>query len=213
MEPKVKPKENAPWDRLWSVIQWSGMSTNHFARHIGLANGENLYRIKRGLNGISVRLAETVVKSYPEINGEWLRMGRGTMFNPELMPATMLSFYSEDVERFIKLLPSLLPKSTITMPTPMDAEIAMLYMGDAMGEAMPANTIVVLKKVDVESVIYGKEYVVVCEKFSILRMVRSDEQEHRLRLRAVAREKYDDILINRDEVQSIYRVVARIALC
>lgn len=37
------------------------MTVNYFARYIGLTRGENLYRIKRGDNGISRDLADRIV--------------------------------------------------------------------------------------------------------------------------------------------------------
>lgn len=49
------------WSRLESVIKWANMTVNYFARYIGLTRGENLYRIKRGDNGISRDLADRIV--------------------------------------------------------------------------------------------------------------------------------------------------------
>lgn len=52
----MREKQNN-WQRIEAVIKWANMSTNYFARHIGLARGENLYQIKRGNNGISLDVA------------------------------------------------------------------------------------------------------------------------------------------------------------
>lgn len=38
---------NPCWERLKRVIRYSGLSTNAFARAIGLKRGENLYQIKK----------------------------------------------------------------------------------------------------------------------------------------------------------------------
>lgn len=43
----MREKQNN-WQRIEAVIKWANMSTNYFARYIGLARGENLYQIKRG---------------------------------------------------------------------------------------------------------------------------------------------------------------------
>lgn len=53
------------------------MSTNYFARHIGLARGENLYQIKRGNNGISLDVADRIVSKFPQVDKLWLLTGRG----------------------------------------------------------------------------------------------------------------------------------------
>ena len=56
----MREKQNN-WQRIEAVIKWANMSTNYFARHIGLARGENLYQIKRGNNGISLDVADRIV--------------------------------------------------------------------------------------------------------------------------------------------------------
>lgn len=70
------------WQRLNVVIVRSGMSINRFSMHIGLSHAENLYRIKRGQNGISRQLADRIVSHYPEISKGWLLTGEGQMLKP-----------------------------------------------------------------------------------------------------------------------------------
>lgn len=55
----------------------SRMTTNAFARHIGLARGENLYQIKRGNNGVSLDLANRITAKFPEVSKLWLLTGDG----------------------------------------------------------------------------------------------------------------------------------------
>jgi len=47
-EPTSETK-SADWLRLEEVINYSGMSVNAFALHIGLLRSENLYQIKKGI--------------------------------------------------------------------------------------------------------------------------------------------------------------------
>ena len=68
------------WQRIESVVKWANMTTNYFARYIGLSRGENLYQIKRGHNGISRKLGERIVQHFPQIDLLWLLTGRGQMF-------------------------------------------------------------------------------------------------------------------------------------
>lgn len=75
--------ENKQWERLAAVIELGNMSANAFAKHIGLKHAENLYRVKRGQNGISRALADRIVKHYPEISRGWLLFGEGTMLIKE----------------------------------------------------------------------------------------------------------------------------------
>lgn len=51
------PKNPDNWARIEAVINMAQMTTNTFARHIGLPRGENLYHIKRGNNGYTLRHA------------------------------------------------------------------------------------------------------------------------------------------------------------
>lgn len=68
------------WKRLESVIAWANMTTNCFAKQIGLARAETLYQIKRGHYGISRGLAARIVNRFPEIDKLWLLTGEGQMF-------------------------------------------------------------------------------------------------------------------------------------
>lgn len=70
-----------PKNRIEAVIRRSGMSTNAFARHIGLPRGENLYQIKKGNNGVSLGLADRIVAKFPEVSKLWLLTGDGPMLN------------------------------------------------------------------------------------------------------------------------------------
>lgn len=69
------------WKRIEDVIKMSRMTTNAFARHIGLARGENLYQIKRGNNGVSLDLANRITAKFPEVSKLWLLTGDGQMLN------------------------------------------------------------------------------------------------------------------------------------
>lgn len=71
------------WERVEAVIKMSGMTTNGFARYIGLAQGENLYQIKRGHNRLSFDVANRIVSKYPQVNKLWLLTGEGPMTTTE----------------------------------------------------------------------------------------------------------------------------------
>ncbi len=201
---------NPQWDRLESVIRWQNMTTKHFSDHIGLSAPENLYRIKRGLNGISRRLATLITASFPEINPAWLLTGRGEMFAVEGMGSNHIGYYDMDLESNIARVAQLDPNSMIVLPSSVEADFAMIYRGDAMGEVIPANTIVVVKREGVESVVAGREYVVESRNFTLLRIVRSGEESNMLRLVAGATERYDDIMVSKSEIRTLHRVVAKL---
>lgn len=72
-----------PKNRIEAVIRRSGMSTNAFARYIGLPRGENLYQIKKGNNGVSFDVANRICSAFPEIDKLWLLTGDGQMISSD----------------------------------------------------------------------------------------------------------------------------------
>lgn len=205
------------WERMESVIKWANMSTNYFARHIGLLRGENLYQIKRGNNGISRNLANMVVESFPEINLLWLLTGEGEMLRGDNFSIEGIPFYNLDVEANIRNIDNLEQNSIITAPSFIDADIAMLYTGRAMGDTIPPNTVILLKKITPEMIIPGHEFVVLTKNIVTLRIVCFNEAQldgveygESFRLISDNREKYSDILVNSSDLDAVYRVTAKI---
>ena len=89
----MREKQNN-WQRIEAVIKWANMSTNYFARYIGLARGENLYQIKRGNNGISLDVADRIVSKFPQVDKLWLLTGEGQMFSDEKLRGVLGERYA-----------------------------------------------------------------------------------------------------------------------
>lgn len=198
------------WQRIEAVIKWANMSTNYFARYIGLARGENLYQIKRGNNGISLDVADRVVGKFPQIDKLWLLTGEGQMFGEERLRGVQIPFYNIDVEEGISRLQHLEAESYFVLPLLGACDLAMPYTGRAMGDVLPSGTVVLLQVVDREAIIPGGEYVIVCRKIVTLRIVRATDQSDRLRLMAGDRDHYDDIMLNISDIISVYRVKGKL---
>lgn len=66
---------NEYWERIEKVLKHAAMSTNYFAKYIGLARGENLYQIKRGKNRISLDVAQKIHEKFPKFSIPWLMFG------------------------------------------------------------------------------------------------------------------------------------------
>lgn len=65
-------------DRLRIVLQYSGeRSYNALALRLGLKRSENLYRIRKGYNGISMDLALRIRNICPSLSLSWLLGGEG----------------------------------------------------------------------------------------------------------------------------------------
>ena len=188
------------------------MSTNYFARHIGLPRGENLYQIKRGNNGISLDVAERVVSSFPQLDKLWLLTGEGEMFSESRRRGAQIPFYNVDIEQGITVRDTLDAGAGLVIPQLGECDFAMLYTGRAMGSVVPPGTIVAVKAVEVDAIIPGGEYVIVGRKIVTLRIVRAAENPDEWRLVAGDRENYDDILLKNSDIVSVYKVKGKLII-
>ena len=121
------------------------MTTNSFALYIGLPRAENLYQIKRGCYGISLRMANLIVRRFPEINKLWLLTGEGEMLtgNEEFRSVTV-PFYDDDVCRAVGALEELRAVSEIVVPNIARCDLAMRYDRGAKEEDTAAGTYILL---------------------------------------------------------------------
>lgn len=68
-------QNNENWERIEKVLKHAEMSTNYFAKYIGLPRGENLYQIKRGNNRVSLDVAQKIHEKFPKFSISWLMCG------------------------------------------------------------------------------------------------------------------------------------------
>ena len=207
----MREKQNN-WQRIEAVIKWANMSTNYFARYIGLARGENLYQIKRGNNGISLDVADRIVSKFPQVDKLWLLTGEGQMFSDEKLRGVQIPFYNVDVEQAVAHVAHLEAESSLMVPQAGQCDLAMCYMGRAMGPALPPGAVVLLKAVDPDAIIPGGEYVIVSRKIVTLRIVRLSDGDDNLRLVAGDKENYDDIILNVSDIKSVYKVKGKLII-
>lgn len=203
---------STPWARLEQVIRRANMTTNYFARYIGLIRSENLYQIKRGNNGISFSLAERICHHFPDINKMWLLTGEGQMLYSDTSREGEVPYYKANVEEAVRGLAELTPTMYLQLPQPVYADFAMEYCGRAMGELTPAGTIVLLQKIDPDAMIPGSECVIVSKKIVTLRIVRAVVGEETLRLEAVDRDRFDDIVLPKQDVEVVYVVRGKLII-
>ena len=199
-------RQKEQWTRLKMVIQWSNMSTNHFAHHIGLARGENLYQIKRGNNGISLRLAERIQAVFPEINKLWLLTGDGEMFlSAHRKPiTTSIPFYDVDVEQGLLSMADLAVTEYLLLPI-VACDFAMTYTGKAMGQQVPKGALVLLQRSSIEELTATQCGVVVAGGEALLRNLTFDPQRGEVHLEA-ADAYIERMTRTREEIDTIYLV-------
>jgi len=208
----MMPEKQNAWNRLDAVIRWAGMTTNSFAHHIGLARGENLYQIKRGNNGISLLLADRIIHYFPEIDRLWLLTGEGAMFVQQRAVGEMIPYYNVDLESSMHRLDSLKAEQMFCLPLLRDCDLAINYLGRAMGERTPAGSVVLLQKIDREAIIPGSEYVVVAKKIVTLRIIRAAEEAAYIRLVAADSANFDEVLLPIADIEALYAVRGKLII-
>ncbi len=199
------------WQRIEKIIDWSrATSINAFARNLGLNRAENLYQIKRGNNGISQELAKQIKIKYPEVNKGWLLSGEGTMLASEEDKTqrynSTIPFYEKDIIEVLTSEERPNPSDYIILPPFKDCEIAAISYGEAMSSSIPNGSIVLLKRSSCDKICPGEVYLILSIIFVGIRTVRRECGSNTIRLEADKSEKYDDILIDINDINEIYIV-------
>ncbi len=204
---------NANWARIWQVIEMSGMTINAFAHHIGLLRSETLYQIKSGKNGISRNVAECIVEKFPQISKPWLLTGYGSMYASDDANCIMqIPFYNCDLRTIFEVGSTRRPDSYMFVPQIKSADLAICYCGDDMEPSIVSGTVLFLKKIEIESMILGNEYVIIGQKLVTLRKVRSTSDDAVLRLEVANRKNYDNMNIRLSDIREVYAVKGKLII-
>lgn len=198
------------WERLEKVIEWAGMSTHAFAMKIGMKRSENLYRIMRNKENVSIKLATLILEAYPQINKNWLVYGEGDMLVQESDISdenAKIPFYASSINVSINDLRNQKPSFYMYIPQFKDADIA-ITMGDrAMEPFIPMGSTLVLKVQLSDILLYGQTYYVEMEDMSMVRIIRKSETSNdELLLESANNKKFDNITIKKDAIHNIYLV-------
>jgi hypothetical protein len=200
------------WQRIEEIVKWTGCaSVSAFAREIGLLRSENLYQIKRGSNGISRDLSETITERYPEISRAWLLTGEGNMLrNDPVGKNTPIPFFKTDA---IKIAQGSLdgddapkPDNYIYFATFDGSAFAAITMSDAMAPEIPRGAILFFATADPEAIVPGEMYLIVGPRFSGIRFVRKGTRDDGLRLVPSNRKDYDEITLDRSDIEKLWSV-------
>lgn len=199
------------WARIEAVIKWAGKNTNSFTREIGLNRAENLYQIKRGRNGISKSLVESIVSAYPELNRSWILIGEGEMLlkDEEKKKAKLenngVPYYEGDNFYVLSNYGDLFPTYFINIPSLKDCDLAVRLNSHALDPIAPMGSLAMLKRVNQNSVVYGDIYIIVTEEGSMLRRVRRHpESKEILLLRSDNND--GEVAIDRSQITHMYLV-------
>lgn len=204
------------WKRLLQVIERFGKSINGFAMQIGLSRAENLYHIRKGNYGISEDLADRIIKQDAEIDRTWLLSGVGNMLRSEVIEPERVPFYLDEVEEILPGIACIEPSGYIQLPYKINCDLVIRSFSKPMSDTISAAQDLFLKRVDIDSVVQGNEYVLMLNHPTdnvIWRRVRwVSKNSNRWRLVARNREEFPDMFIDRSEVMQAWRVISRLTI-
>lgn len=201
-----------PWQRLDQVIKWSGYSTNKFAGIIGLKRSENLYQIKRGSFGVSKELSSLITTKYPQINRSWLLTGDGEMMvgasAAGIDPNMVIPFFNVDATHLSEIeAERKTPLYNISLP--IIADFAVQFSGGSMLPDIPSGATIVLKKIEVETLLPGMPYLIVTKDYSTVRIVRKiADDSSSLLLQPKNTQDFDEVTIAKEVIENIYAIKA-----
>lgn len=198
------------WSRLDQVIQFLGFNVNSFARELGLKRAERLYQIKKGNYDISRNLANIIVSRFPDINDAWLLTGEGSMIR-SADKTVKIPLYSLGLDDFKADLSKMTVLDEIEISLLSDSDFAFLNQGDSMSPDIQNGSVVFVKQVDIDAVVFGDIYLVVSDKMTIVRVVRNYDDEN-WRLVAKNVEDYDDFLLPVTSIRALYKAKGVLSL-
>lgn len=198
------------WERLEQVIEWAGMSTHAFAMKIGMKRSENLYRIMRNKENVSIKLAMLILETYPQINRNWLIYGEGEMViekEEDFFVGDKIPFYASTIDVAIDEISKVKPSFNLHIPMFKDADLAVNIADKAMEPLIPMGATIVMKKQASDIIIYGQIYYIETKDLSMVRIIRkSDVSSDEVILEVANNKHYDNINIKREIITNLYLV-------
>lgn len=196
------------WQRIEHIIKWTGFaSVSAFAREIGLNRSENLYQIKRGNNGISKDLAESIAVKFPEVSKAWLLTGEGAMLKGDQQyRACDIPFFKDDAIKVAVGYGKLDPDYYVSFPIFEECDFAAFMLSDAMEPEIPRGTMLFFQEVNVQAAVPGEIYLVISPSFSGIRYLRRDAKSGDIRLVARNKSDYDEVIVSRQDIERLFRV-------
>lgn len=192
------------WGRLDQVIQYLGLNVNSFSKEIGLNRAERLYQIKKGNYDISKNLAGIIVSRFPELNEAWLLTGEGTMLKvAEGSPKIPL--YNFSLDDFNTDLSQMQVVEELEIPILSGSDFAFVHQGDSMRPEIEHGSMVFVKQVDKDAIVFGDIYLIISEKMNIVRFIRGLDDKN-WRLVAKNATDFDDLIIDIGQVKAVYKV-------
>lgn len=198
------------WDRLDQVIQYFSLNVNSFAKEIGLNRAERLYQIKKGNYDISKNLASTIVDRFVAINEAWLLTGEGNMLKT-VGDKAKIPLYNNSLDEFNTNLANMHVVDELVIPILSGSDFAFVNQGDSMRPEIEHGSVVFVKKVDTDAVVFGDIYLIISAKINVVRFIRGLDNNS-WRLVAKNSSNFDDFALDIALVKAVYKVKAVLSM-
>lgn len=210
-----------PGEIINKIAENEGLSVSALATSLGKP-AQNLYDIQNGkIKGISRRLANTIVKVYPQYNPNWLLTGEGEMCSQTLRSVQkiasntsgvplfdldfgcgFMAFYNDDAVK---------PVAYVNFPGTKGATCWCKATGDSMEPLIHSGDYVCLKKVEDwdQYLTMGEVYAIeATNDLRTIKRVELGEDKNSFTLVPVNTEGYKPQPIPKKMIRQIFKIVA-----
>lgn len=192
------------YQRLEMVIQWAGVTKHAFAMKIGMKRSENLYRIIRKKENMSLRISAQILETYRQINRNWLIYGEGEMLLKEepYDKQSNIPYYANLPKESTDKKPLL----NFNIPIFNEIDLAVNVSDKALEPLLPMGSIILLKQCFSNTIIYGQPYYIETADLSVVRILRKKENSESEILLEATGKQYDTIVLNKSKIKGFYLV-------
>jgi repressor LexA len=216
--------------RLKEYLDYKRINISTFERSVGFSNGAFASQLKNDKT-IGVDKLENILKTYPDINGDWLLTGEGEMVkgNIPYMPKEVKSVVNEPELHYAKALP-LIPIDAMAgyangdaqvmeyesekfiVPTFRGADFLISVRGSSMYPKYNSGDIVACKRLTIDAFFqWNKVYVLDTNQGALIKRVRKAHTDDRI-LIVSDNVKYEPFELSRADIHALAIVMGVIRL-
>lgn len=212
-------------DNLKKYIDYKGISISEFERNIGMSN--NSFRKSLNNNGnIGSDKIENILKTYPDINIQWLLTGKGKMLQSEHENQIPIAHKSNS-NSGIPLIPISAMAGSFTgdmqvlyhdcemydIPCFRDADFLIPVKGDSMYPTYRSGDIVACRKLIKDNLFFqwSKVYVLDTDQGALIKRIKPGKDEENIMI-VSDNESYDPFNLHISHIYNIALVIGLIRI-
>jgi phage repressor protein C with HTH and peptisase S24 domain len=200
-------------ERLIEFLAYLGIGQTKFEEKVGLSRG----LINNIKGDISLKSLKKISETYPELNIDWLRIGKGNMLKEdtpvengtELITVSLLPISAQggSLNDFVV---SVKDSDCEKIISPIKgADWAITISGDSMAPEYPSGAQVLIKRINEKAFIdWGKVYVLDTCNGTVIKILEPSKREGYIKCSSINPEpRYAPFDVSFDDIYGIYRVM------